>query len=383
MRGNQIKFGIIGAGNTGVGSSRGDGFIRILKVFSDQARVTAICDINPENAQRAAEYAEGAKAFTDLGRFLDSGVEAVVVATPVKVHSEQSVAALERGIHVLSDVPAAHTMEAAKALAGAARKSKAVYMFGENIRYLDEIELVKRMTADGRFGEPYYAEGEYLHDCKDLWQAADGSATWRGEQHGKAPGYGVYCTHSLGPALYLLDDRVVQVSALANQQSLVASGRKGLFNFTMLMRTAGGRVVKVRVDTVSPRPHGASYFALQGTHGSYESQRGFGDEPKVWLADEHEESHVFNSARWHRLWDYAERYIPDRLRVGEEARQGGHGTCEYWMMKDFLAAIRGEQPPAIDVCRGLDYTVPGICALESMEKAGAAVQVPDFRVETK
>ena len=378
----KIRFGIIGAGHVGVGSSRGDSFVRILKVFSDRAHVTAICDINPENAQRAAEYAgDGVQAFTDLNAFLDSGVEAVVVATPVRFHVEQSVAALRRDIHVLSEVPAAHTMEAAKQLADAARNSRAVYMFGENIRYLDEVELVKRMVDDGGFGETYYAEGEYLHDCKDLWLGSDGKPTWRGRQSGKAPGYGVYCTHSLGPALYLLDDRVVQVSALANEQSVVVPERSGWFNFTMLMRTAKGAVVKVRVDTVSNRPHTASYFSLQGTKACYESSRGLGDEAKVWLADEHEESHVFDSAKWHRLWDYAQRYIPDRLRVGEEARQGGHGTCEYWMMKDFLAAIRGEQPTTIDVYRGLDYTVPGICALESMERGGAAVAVPDFRGE--
>jgi len=376
----RIKFGIIGAGNPGVGSSRGDGFIRILKVFSDQAQVTAVCDINAENAQRAAEYAgDGARAFTELDAFLDFGVDAVVVATPVKLHVEQSVAALRRDIHVLSEVPAAHTMEAARELAEAARSSKATYMFGENIRYLDEVELVKRMVAEGRFGEAYYAEGEYIHDCKDLWLGSDGRPTWRGQQSGKAPGYGVYCTHSLGPALYLLDDRVVQVAALANEQAVVASERSGWFNFTMLMRTAKGSVVKVRVDTVSNRPHTASYYALQGTKGCYESSRGLGDEAKVWLMGEHEESHVFDSAKWHRLWEYAERHIPDRLRVGEEASQGGHGTCEYWMMKDFLAAIRGEKAPAIDVYRGLDYTVPGLCALESMEKGGAVVGVPNFR----
>jgi len=379
----KIRFGIIGAGNVDVGSSRGDSFIAILKVFAEEAQVTAVCDINPENAQRAAERAgAGAQAFTDLEAFLDSGVQAVVVATPVVFHVEHSVAALQRGIHVLSEVPAARSIEGAWELVRAARASDAVYMFGENIRYLDEVELVKRMAADGLFGETYYAEGEYLHDCKDLWLDSEGKPTWRGRQIGRRGGFGVYCTHSLGPALYLLDDRVTQVAALANDQSVVAPGREGVFNFTMLMKTARGAVVRVRVDTASNRPHTASYFSLQGVKGCYESARGLGDESKVWLMEEHEESHVFDSAQWHRLWDYAERYIPDRLEVGEEARHGGHGTCEYWMMKDFLAAVRGERPPAIDVYQGLDYTVPGICAMESLAQGGAPIRVPDFREES-
>ena len=44
---------------------------------------------------------------------------------------------------------------------------------------LDEVELLKRMNDDGRFGEAYYFEGEYLHDCKDLWFDSEGNRTWR------------------------------------------------------------------------------------------------------------------------------------------------------------------------------------------------------------
>lgn len=376
---DRIRFGIIGAGHRGVGTSRGDSFIEVLKHFEGTA-VTAIFDIQPENAKRAAERAGGAQAFVELDPFLDSGLDAVVICSPVKFHAEQAAAALARNIHVLSEVTAAHSMEAARMLAEAAGRSKAQYMLAENYRYLDEVELVKRLVRDGRFGETYFAEGEYVHDCKDLWLDADGKPTWRGEWR-KAPGYGVYCTHSLGPLLYLLEDRVVQVAALANDISLIAPHLRGSFNFYMLMRTERGRTVRVRVDTVSPRPHAAAYYSLQGTAGCYEGARGLGDQAKIWLADEHEESHVYHHAQWHPLWDYAPRYIPDRLDVTDAARAGGHGTSEYWMIKDFLAAIREGKPTPIDVYRALDYTVPGICAMESVAQGGAVIAVPDFRAE--
>jgi predicted dehydrogenase len=372
-----IRFGIIGAGNVGVGTARGDSFIRLLTHF-EETRVTAIYDVDPDNARRAAESADGAKAFTDLEPFLDCGLDAVIICSPVRSHAEQAAAALERDIHVLSEVTAAHSLEAARMLADAAARTRACYMLAENYRYFDAIELLKRMADDGRFGELYFAEGEYLHDCKDLWVDAEGKPTWRGGG-GKTPGYGVYCTHSLGPLLYILDDRVTRVSATANDTSLVVPGRVGLFNFVMLMATAGGRTIRVRVDTVSPRPHQTAYYSLQGTEGAFESWRGLGDRDKVWLAAEHEASHVFGSAKWHPLADYEERYIPDRLAVDETARTGGHGTSEYWLMKDFIGAIRGERASPIDACRALDYTVPGICAIESVAQGGMAVPVPDFR----
>jgi predicted dehydrogenase len=379
-----IRFGIIGAGNVGTGTARGDSFIRVLSQF-EQARVVAVCDIRRENAERAAALA-GAQPFTEIEEFLESGLDAVVICTPVKHHAEQAIAALQRGLHVLSEVPAVHSMEAAAALVPAAAGSSAHYMLAENYRYFDEVELLKRMADAGRFGNIYFAEGEYLHDCKDLWLDEAGRPTWRGES-GPAPGYGVYCTHSVGPVLYILDDRVVQVSALANEIGRVvperpgtpASRSAGWFNFVMLMRTARGSTVRVRVDTVSPRPHAAAYYSLQGDKGSFETWRGLGDASKVWLADEHEPSHCFASAQWHPLADYAARYLPDRLAAGEEAQAGGHGTSEYWMIRDFLTAIERDEPPPIDVYRGLDYTTPGICAVESVLKGGTAMPVPDFR----
>jgi predicted dehydrogenase len=251
-------------------------------------------------------------------------------------------------------------------------------MLAENYCYLDEVELVKRLADSGSFGEIYYGEGEYVHDCRDLFQDEEGTPTWRGNT-GKGTGLGVYCTHSLGPLLYVLDDRVTQVAALANEASRIPAGRAGHFNFIMLMQTAKGATLRVRVDTVSRRPHVAAYYAVQGSRGCYESHRGLGDEPKVWFEADHEESHCFESAQWHPLASYEERHIPDRLGVREEARRGGHGATEYWMLKDFIESIQRQEPPAMDVHRGLDYTVPGLCAAESVGKGGAVIAVPDSR----
>jgi hypothetical protein len=147
----------------------------------------------------------------------------------------------------------------------------------------------------------------------------------------------------------------------------------------MQMVTDGGLTFRVRVDHVSPRPHQMAYYSIQGTEGSYEAWRGFGDSSKLWLQSEHEPSLFHAPARWHALQDQAERYIPERLHLPPEARSGGHGTSEYWLLRDFLAAVRGERPAPIDVYRGLDYTLPGILAIESANANGAPMEVPDPR----
>ena len=49
------------------------------------------------------------------------------------------------------------------------------------------------------------------------------------------------------------------------------------------------------------------------------------------------------------------------------------------MLRDFLAAVRGEKASPIDVYTGLDYTLPGIYAVESALQQGAPILVDDPR----
>src|SRR5262245_13726966 len=360
-----VRLGVIGL-------RYGPSYVRVCQAVGG-ATVTALYDIDLLRAEQVAATI-GAQAVASLDDLLNADIDAVAVFSPLPYHAEHAIAALGAGKHVLSAVTSCATLAEAQALVRAARTSRAVYMLAEQCCYLDEVELVKRLHDAGRFGQLYYGEGEYLHDCRGIYYNEDGSLTWRGKGL-----LGVYCTHSLGPLLYLTSDRVAQVSAL-----LVGGGK---FDprvtqptlSLMQMVTTTGVVLRVRVDHVSPRPHQMFYYALQGTHGSYESWRGHGDTSKVWLADEHEPSLFEAPAQWHALSEQAPRYIPERLAAPQAARSGGHGNSEYWLVQDFLAAVRGERECPIDVYRGLDYTLRGICAFESAAGLGAPIAVPDPR----
>ena len=47
--------------------------------------------------------------------------------------------------------------------------------------------------------------------------------------------------------------------------------------------------------------------------------------------------------------------------------------------RDFFSCIREQKPPTIDVYRGLDYTLPGIVAAESIQQGSVPLPVPDPR----
>lgn len=363
---NSLRFGVIGL-------RRGQSLARACQAAGD-AVVTALYDLDATKGRSMAAAIQ-ADFYAEFDAFLAAPVDAVVVASPIPYHAAQSIAALNAGKHVLSEVTACHTLEDARALVAAARRAQTIYMLAENCCYYDEIELVKRLYDAGRFGEVYYGEGDYVHDCRQLFYDEDGQLTWRGRGE-----LGVYITHGLGPLLYITGDRVTQVSAVA-----VPGGkfdpRVTLPTMHILhMTTAAGRTLRARVDFVSPRPHASTtFFSLQGTRGSYESIRGFGDQAKLWLEDEHGPSGFNPRAEWHSLAEQAPRTIADRLAVSADVFSGGHGMTEYWMLRDFLAAVRGEKPSPIDVYTGLDYTLPGIYAVESAKQQGAPIAVDDPR----
>jgi predicted dehydrogenase len=239
--------------------------------------------------------------------------------------------------------------------------------------YYDEIEIVRRLVAQGRFGRVYYAEGDYVHDCNGLWYDESGELTWRGR------GYlGVYATHGIGPLLAITGDRVKRVRSTRMPAGIVHPGVKAATMYLLEMETVTGAVFRSRVDTHSPRPHvSTTSFVVQGTAGSYESAQSATDAARIWLQDTHEPTGISGTGTWHPLADFADATIPDR--IAEDAPEVGHGTSEYWLLRDFCAALREGGPMPIDIHAAMDMTLPCILARDSADRDGAWIEVPDSR----
>ena len=168
-----IRFGIIGA----VG--RGSGFVPALRANS-HTEISALCDINEEALKENAEGLEITDVFTDVVAMLDSGtVDAVVVGTPMHLHVPQSILALERDIHVISEVPAGVSIEQCRELVRVYLKSKAKYMMAENYCYMRPNMIVKGIARSGLFGELYFGEGEYVHELKGLNEVTVWRRRWQ------------------------------------------------------------------------------------------------------------------------------------------------------------------------------------------------------------
>lgn len=363
---SDLKVGIVGA-------PRGASFANSCAPFPD-VKVTAVCDVNPEALAKAKEDLGKVDVFTDFEKMVKADLDIMVIATPQNLHAPQAVRALEEGKHVLSEVPAATDLEQCKALVDAVRRSRKAYMMAENYCYRKPNVLVRELARRGFFGTMYFGEGEYLHELKELNETTPWRRRWQTGINGNT-----YPTHSLGPLLQWFNERVVEVSCAGSGHHYVDPRGKQYEiedSVTTLCRLSGGGLVVLRLDMLSERPHNMTYYSLQGTKGGYEAPRGFGDQPKIWLADFHDRK----EREWHSLWEFEAEFMPEMWRnPPEAARRAGHGGGDFFEVFDFLNAVKTGAPPPIDVFAALRFTLPGLISQQSILQKGEWLPVPEFQ----
>ena len=348
------------------GLSRGKS---LVKVFSAHPRVevSALCDIDQNRLKEmgAVFNLTDKQLFTKFDDFINSDIDIVIIATPIPLHTEQCIKSLENGKHVLCEQTMAYTVKECEQTINAVKKSNKIYMMAENYCYFHYIREWKQMIKEGKLGKIFYAEGEYIHNIEDLLvDKKTGKPYWR---HERPPIW--YCAHVIGPLLMLMDDRIVRATGCHTGFNRFPDRKSepGFLDMEVgLFQTEKGSVIKILRSQVAVRPH-MVYYCLYGTKGSVENGR-FGDGGLLYLKDEMGEEK--NAQK--------KEYSVFDPNAPEAAKLGGHGTSEYYMIKDFLDSVENNTRPPIDVIRAADFTVPGIIAHKSAIMGGKWLDVPQF-----
>lgn len=364
----EIRVGVVGR--------RGEAFLAALKAQRG-IRLEALCELNSAWLEEAARRWEVPLATQSYEELLER-VDAVVLATPMHLHADQAIRALRADKHVLSEVTACVSMEECWRLWRAARISRATYTMAENYCNIPEVALVGELARRGFFGEPYYGEGEYLHEVRDYHHGADGKPTWRAHWQVGTTGL-TYPTHSLGPVVQWMrttDPRDRPASVVALGSGIHTDPEHPHDDTSVaLVKMASGRLIRLRLDMMSNRPHLMAFYSLQGTAGAYEASRVEGQPGLVWFG----ESRAGETRRWRSIGEF-EEFLPDRYRnAPQEARHAGHGGGDWFLIEDWSATLRGEQPPAVGVEDALEWTSVGLLSTLSVESGGVPLRIPDFR----
>lgn len=360
----------------GIAGQRGGAFVSGLRALP-QVELTALCEIDARRLQDEADRYGVVGRYTRFEEMLDH-VDAVVVATPMNLHVPQSLLALQAGKHVFSEVTAAISIEECWRLLDAVRDSGKTYMLAENYCYIRDNVLVREMARKGLFGELYFGEGEYLHEVRNLHHHADGSPTWRAAWQVGVNG-STYPTHSLGPVMQWFtavdpNERIDSVICLGS--GIHTDPEHPHDDTTLLLcKLRSGKLIKVRLDMMSNRPHQMTYYSLQGTRGVYEASRIEGQRGNIWIGD----SQDGDRRQWTPISAF-EEHLPEEWRNPPEAAlKAGHGGGDYFVIRDFVQAIETGAPAPIDVFTGLEWTAAGLCSQISIANGGVPIKVPDFR----
>ena len=185
---NKVRLGIVGVGGMGGGHARS-----LLAGNIKRCELAAVCDAVPVHFEKFP----GIPSFTDFEAMLDSGkVDAVIIATPHYFHTTQGVAALKRGVPVLTEKPIAVHKADAERMIEAWGEHKPVFAAMFNQRTTPVYKKVKELLADGTFGTLQRVTWVVTDWFRS--EAYYGSGSWRATWGGEGGGILVnQCPHNL------------------------------------------------------------------------------------------------------------------------------------------------------------------------------------------
>ncbi len=359
----------------GIAGTRGLSTLMGLQSI-EGVEIAAMCDLDEKHLNDAAERIGGdIKKYRIFDDMLESDIDAVIIATPMQCHVPQAIAALEAGKHVMCEVTAGVTMDELFWLCETVEKYKKIYMFAENYIYDPRIQQLKAMVKSGLFGTPYYAEGMYLHNIGNLFVYPNGKTSWRSYwQCGKRGNF--YPTHSLGPVMqWFPDERISEISTFS-PGVYNDLGLKQDSGTTTMCRTATGKLINIRVDCMSPRPHNMDNYQLQGTNGIAQLKLHGDDYDRVSFIGEDSPIH---NMKWKKLSDF-DMYVPERYKnATEEQLKAGHNGGDFFIVEDFINAIKENKQPELNVYKACEWTAVGLLSELSVVNNGKTLQVPNFR----
>lgn len=168
--GPPVSFGVIGLGMQGR-----EILTQLAKL--PNAPVAGICDTYKSSMKRASETAPKAERYEDYRALLDNkNVQAVVIATPTFLHKELTLAALQAGKHVYMEVPLAHSVDDARAIALAAQAipARQIFQAGLQFRANPQHHHVLKFFRTGACGKTSAASSQF--NKKQSWRRASPNA---------------------------------------------------------------------------------------------------------------------------------------------------------------------------------------------------------------
>jgi predicted dehydrogenase len=120
--------------------------------------IRSVAEIKTGRLNAVADKFNITERYKDYRELLKkSDIDAVIVATPTRLHKDVAIDCLNAKKDVLVEKPIALNFTEASAMMQAAKKNKCKLMVGMNLRFRPDTLLLKTLIQSGEIGDPFYA----------------------------------------------------------------------------------------------------------------------------------------------------------------------------------------------------------------------------------
>jgi predicted dehydrogenase len=332
-----IVVGVVGCGYWG------PNLVRNLKGLPN-CNLKAMCDLSEARLKHMRSLYPDVEGMTDFEHLLNGvGVDAVVVAAPVKHHYSLAKASLLAGKHTLIEKPMASSSAECEELIDIAERNGLVLMVGHTFLYSAPVQKIVELVQAGDLGEIRYINSRRLN--LGLFQK-DINVAWD-----LAP-------HDISIILHILEEFPQVVNCQGNAH--VTAGIEDVTNISLSFQHKRFATIqsswleprKVREMTIVGTRRMIVYDDLQ-THEKIRIYDTRVDRPP----------HHDTFADFHYSYHYGDSYIP-YIKQEEPLRS----ECQH-----FLDCIQGGLTPLTDGHKGLELVKILEAASQSLKSQGAPV----------
>jgi len=357
---DKVRIGIIGL-------SRGYNHLKVQRRI-EGVEIKALCDLRPSRANGAKASlkkmtggAHNPEVYTGSEVIWKKlcqrdDIDLVFVITPWYMHAEMAIYAMEQGKHVVSEVPAAGTIEECIQLVKTAERTRRHMMMMENYAYMPFQLLALNMAQKGVFGEIVHGAGAYIANkiARNFNKNCYWNMWWL-KQYANRKG-NIYPTHGLGPVALMMDinrgDRFDFVVSVESKDFLMGDHARELAKTddffkpyankdfrgninTSVIKTKQGKTIILQHDATTPSPHNL----IHGIYGMKGSALYDPPPPRITLG-----------GGWGSADKFKQKYTPAIFtKIGEMAKGSGHGGSDLILGWHLIDCLRNGLPLDQDV----------------------------------
>lgn len=261
-----VNIGVIGTGD------RGGGLIHLMQDLP-QFKVVACSDILPFRLEPAVEAAgKGCKAYPNYKDLLaDKNVDAVIIATPLSMHYDMAVDALDSGKHVYCEKTMTYQIQEAMQLVEKVKTAGKVFQVGHQYRYLPIYPQVAKLIQD-----------EHIGTITNVYIQWNRNGDWRrpvpDPQYERIINWRMYKEYSGGLTAELHSHQIDFVNWVFNSHPINAvgfggidfwkDGRETFDNVNTILEYPNG--MKANLISLTANAHEGYLFKFKGSDGTIE-----------------------------------------------------------------------------------------------------------------